>query len=140
MELRTILRDTVVLYHRGMPNIRLNFEKLAPAEWLDFLRFAADRKGLRKELDSYLLLDGWFFAVQKSRDAFILREMPPMRTALFQYLADGKHSSGPDRPDTRKTRMLIGKYQIDPAFAPYRAKAEKSIQNQTANQKQKGKE
>ena len=139
MELKTILKDTVVLYHRGMPNLRLTFEKLSPAEWMDFLRFAADRKGLRKELDSYLLLDGWFFAVQKSRDPFILREMPAMRTALFRHLAEGKHFSGTERPDETETRMLIRKYQIDPAFAPYRMKAMKAIQNQTANQKQKGK-
>lgn len=124
MELRTILKDEVILYHRGMPNLRLNFRQLAPAEWIDFLRFAAVRKGLQQELDSYLLLDGWFFMTEKSASVPIRQETAGMRNAFFRYLSGDKISGLQAQVPVRKE--LLQKYQADPVFAKFQARLKKN--------------
>ena len=121
MELRTILRDNVILFRRGMPNVRLHFNQLANAEWLDFLRQAAKRKELSKELDSYLLLDGWFRLVEKSRNAFVRKEMPRMRKVYYDYLI-GEKIEGLAPLTDNIDYEIIRKNASDPFFAPYRAK------------------
>ena len=90
MELKTILRDNVILYRRNMQNMRLHFNQLANAEWLDFLHQAAKQKNLTEELDGYLLLDGWFRQVEKSKNAFVREEMPNMRKVYYGYLTGEK--------------------------------------------------
>ena len=126
MEARSILRNMVVLYRPGMPNMQLSFDNLLPAEWLDFLFYAASRKKLRRELDSFLLLDGWFFRAEKSDDVFIRGEVPLMRKAYYGYLT-GDEIPGIGRMDKNKIPEIIRKNQIDPVFAPYRAKLEEDL-------------
>lgn len=121
MELKTILRDNVILYRRNMQNIRLHFNQLANAEWLDFLRQAAKQKKLTKELDSYLLLDGWFWLVEKSKNAFVREEMPSMRKVYYGYLT-GKKIEGIAPLTENIGNEIIRKNALDPFFAPYRAK------------------
>ena len=122
MELRTIVRDEVVLYRQGMSeNVQLHFKQLANGEWLDFLRKAAEKKKMRKELDSYLLLDGWFRMVERSRNAFVRREMPRMRNIYFRYLT-GEKIEGVDPLDEDVEEEIIRKNSSDPFFTPFRAK------------------
>ena len=122
MELRTIIRDEVVLYHPGMPNVRLAFNRLQGNEWLAFLNQTARKNGLQKELEGYLLLDGWFMAAGKSKDAFIRQEMPVMRKLYFDFLTSGKAKL----TESDKS-FLINKYKADPVFVRYRTRLEQSI-------------
>ena len=119
MELRTIIRDTVVLYHPGMPNIQLAFNRLPCNEWLAFLNQTAGKNSLQKELESYLLLDGWFMQAGKSKDPFIRQEMPIMRKLYFDYLTSGKAKLTEDD----KT-FILNKYKADPVFVHYRTRLE----------------
>ena len=128
MELKTILRDTVVLYYRGMPNIQMKFEQLPPAEWLDFLKFAAARRNLQSELDSYYLLNGWFFKVDKSRDQFIRNEMPAMREVFYRFLC-GEDFPGVDSGKRPGKAEVLRKYRFDPVFASFRARLKKTSIN-----------
>ena len=123
MELRSILRDEVILFRQGMPNVRLKFNQLPSAEWLDFLRYAAKKKDLNRDLDSYLLLNGWFAPVAKSGNAFVQQEMPPWRQVYYRYLAGEKIAGvAPLKEDIEKE--IIRKYSWDPFFAPFRPKLE----------------
>ena len=121
MELRTIIRDEAVLYHSGMPNIRLAFSRLPCNEWLAFLMQTARKNGLQKELESFLLLDGWFREAGKSKDAFIRQEMPVMRKVYFDHLAGGKAKL----TESEKS-VLINKYKADPVFVRYRSRLEQA--------------
>ena len=121
MELRTIIRDEAVLYHPGMPNIRLAFSRLPCNEWLAFLTQTARKNGLEKELESFLLLDGWFVEAGKSKDAFIRQEMPAMRKVYFDYLAGGKAKF----TESEKS-VLFNKYKADPVFVRYRTRLEQA--------------
>lgn len=126
MELRTIIRDTVVLYHPGMPNVQLAFNRLPCNDWLAFLNQTAAKNGLQKELESYLLLDGWFTQAGKSKDPFIRQEMPVMRKLYFDHLTSGKVKL------TESDKIfLINKYKADPVFVRYRTRLEQPNGNLT---------
>ena len=121
MDLRTIIRYEVVLYYPGMLNVRLAFNRLSTHEWLAFLNQTAAKKGLRKELECYLLLDGWFMQAGKSKDPFIRQEMPVMRKVYFDYLM----SRQAHLTESEKS-VLISKYKADPVFVRYRTRQEQS--------------
>ena len=143
MEVKDILRDQVILFRPGMPNIKLSFAQLPPAGWLDLLQAAAKKQGLQAQLENYWLADGWFFAAEKSRDPFIKAELPRMREVIYRYLT-GKDIPGVKRAAEEKKKSLVKKYQIDPSFARYRAKAGKNKPNKQKTsgkqQKEKGAE
>jgi len=123
MELKSILRDEVILFRQGMENVRLKFNQLPSAEWLDFLRYAAKKKDLNRDLDSYLLLNGWFAPVAKSGNAFVRQEMPFFRKVYYRYLTGEKIAGvAPLKEDIEKE--IIRKYSWDPFFAPFRSKLE----------------
>lgn len=122
-ELKSILRDEVILFRSGMPNIRLKFRQLPSGEWIDFLRFAAEKKGLNRDLDCYLLLDGWFGLAEKSKNAFVRSEIPFFRKTYYRYLTGGK-IPGVVPLEENIDKETIEKYASDPFFAPFRSKLE----------------
>ena len=125
MELKKILHDEAILFSPEMEmlNVRLKFSQLPSGEWIDFLRVAAKKKNLNGDLDSYLLLDGWFGLVEKSRNAFVRAEVPLFRKVYYRYLAGEKI---PGVPPLKKNidKETIEKYTADPFFAPFRPKLE----------------
>ncbi|MBQ6599294.1 MAG: hypothetical protein IJH79_17220, partial [Lentisphaeria bacterium] len=127
MELRSILRDEVILFRQGMENVRLKFNQLPSAEWLDFLRYAAKKKDLDRDLDSYLLLNGWFAPVAKSGNAFVRQEMPSFRQVYYRYLT-GEKIAGVAPLKENIEKEIIRKYSWDPFFAPFRLKLEQRKQ------------
>ena len=123
MELKTILRDEVILFCPEMLNVRLKFSQLPSGEWIDFLRFAAKKKDLNGDLDCYLLLDGWFGLVEKSGNAFVRSEMPHFRKVYYRYLT-GEKIPGVAPLKDKIEKGTIEKYASDPVFAPFRTKLE----------------
>ncbi len=123
MELKTILHDEVILFSPEMLNVRQKFRQLSSGEWIDFLRYAAKKKELNGDLDSYLLLDGWFGLVEKSRDAFVRAEMPFFRKVYYRYLTGEKIPGVPPLKENIE-KETIEKYATDPFFAPFRSKLE----------------
>ena len=133
--------EQVFLGSPGIPkNEIMTFDQLFPAEWMDFLRMTAKRKKLEDKLESYFLADGRFFAVEKSADPFIRSEIPPMREVLSRCLA-GQKIPGAGRKSEKEIAAGTRKFQIDPFFARFRAKTNKSqsiTPQQTAKNPQKG--
>ena len=123
MELKTILRDEVILFCPELLNVRLKFRQLPSGEWIDFLQYAAKKKDLNGDLDSYLLLDGWFGLVEKSRNAFVRAEMPFFRKVYYRYLAGEKIPGVPPLKENIE-KETIEKYAADPFFAAFRSKLE----------------
>lgn len=137
MELRSILRDEVILFRQGLPNLRLKFDQLPSAEWLDFLRYAAKKKDLNRDLDCYLLLNGWFAPVAKSGNAFVRQEMPSFRQVYYRYLTGEKIAGvAPLKEDMEKE--IIRKYAWDPFFAPFRPKLEQRKRNNGKKDRSEG--
>ena len=94
-------------------------------------------KDLNRDLDCYLLLNGWFAPVAKSGNAFVRQEMPSFRQVYYRYLTGEKIAGvAPLKEDMEKE--IIRKYAWDPFFAPFRPKLEQRKRNNGKKDRSEG--
>ena len=127
MKIGTILRDTIVLYSGAEPNVKLTFRKINRNEWHKFIKYVAEKEGMKDCIPGFFLLTADFAAVREtgSADPQVQKELAAIEQTYFRFLT-GVKFKGIDTKPQLNPEQILERYGKDPSFTPYRNRIGKS--------------
>ncbi|MBO7147544.1 MAG: protein kinase [Lentisphaeria bacterium] len=127
MKIGTILRDTIVLYSGAEPNVKLTFRKMNRNEWHKFIKYVAEKEGMKDCIPGFFLLTADFAAVREtgSADPQVQKELAAIEQTYFRFLT-GVKFKGIDTKPQLNPEQILERYGKDPSFTPYRNRIGKS--------------